>query len=321
MSGPYYHIHTIDSPYCRDYYQSVWFPQEMEAQAAGVGGVLLSDMSVRTANCPYFLEMIKQQTTTLQESVQKLKEKQLTSTYRVALTPAQHTELGKLLEEDAKAVLCTECGEVLGKHAHPVAGGHGTTGVVHRKTGARKRPEDREQCPHCKGPLHFNDAGSKTNLECLQRQMCMYLGYIHDPQRDRLPVMTTKEFVLLAEWIIAQEGKGITLEYGKMSSSGGAATYSARRSKTVTPAVLVPEAMVPASPPSGGGIPPTEGTSAPEDFRLPGPPREALEDMAAEAEAAPLTPEEEAEAKLEATRQKDRERKAKRRELLKNSSR
>ena len=300
----YYHIHITRPPYCESSDMRLVTPDEIRYSTGHMGGVLLQDRDFPADTCPYRQEMVRQISPAIYAMVEAAK-------------TAPNAELATMLEEDAKATVCSTCGELLGNHAHPSLVGHTYTSVTHRSTGKRKRPEERVPCPYCKGVLHFNDAGSKTNLECLQRQMCLDEGTIRDPLRDRLPLMAIPDFIHLADWLKTQASRGVTLEYGKMSASGGAATYSGLRKG----GTLTPVSVTPAFPPVGGGMAPPPAipayTPAPESA-----PASVETSWSGDPEV-PQTPvvlsnEEQTAVKLEETKKKDRERKAARRNLLKN---
>jgi hypothetical protein len=240
--------------------------------------VLLENMQFPAAACPYKKEMVKQEA----EIAHPTKP-------QITLTMAESAELTALLEEDAKAVLCSECGETLGNHRHPK-----NTGPATRSLGPRKEVSAHPQCPHCGGRIHWNDHGAKVNMECLARQMYVAEGIITDPLNEKLPVLTAADFEALGAWLGLKRKSGVELKYGKMESvAGGAATYSGLRKVTST---LTPTSVEPAF-------------TAPE----PAP---------AEPEPTPEESEEEAAArKLEEIRAYDRERKRQRRAALKNASR
>jgi hypothetical protein len=133
-------------------------------------------------------------------------------------------------EIDANGATCEACGESLANHGCSSSGsGAPVTVVTTRSYGPRKRVEERESCPHCRGVRHFNMGASAVNAECLNRQFSVDVGEIASPN-DRLPVMTLDRMERIVAW-----GKALTTppSYGKMeSAAGGAATYSAARPKT-----------------------------------------------------------------------------------------
>lgn len=280
----YYHIHTNVDPYCTSYPDS-YTPSQMHALVRSLRGVLLKAMPAPSENCPYRLEMSEQR----------------------SLVERHNEELTILLEADAKAVVCSECGETLGDHRHPTVAAASPDPARSR---SRKKPEEREPCPFCGGPMHFNDAGAKTNFECLYRQFLLSSGTITDPLRDRLPVATHVDIVEMGDWIegvVATSPVG-TLKYGKMEAASGASTFAGlRRIRTTASAPAVTTAEeVPLL------------TVAEFAESMAGAAFETAEEMAS---LVTIPEDEEAAAarKLEEVRKKDRERKATRRALLRDA--
>jgi hypothetical protein len=145
---------------------------------------------------------------------------------------------------DLHEILCDECGEPMDEHSHPTSATSSSTIV--RTTGPRKKAADRPPCPHCGGPIHWNESGGKVNFECLLRQRLVAVGDVKDPLTERLPVSSAGDIVTLGEWIKEQSAAGAELQYGKMdSASGGAGTFAKLRPKAppkATPTIAPPVA-------------------------------------------------------------------------------
>lgn len=291
---PYYHVHMTVDPYCVSWDHEKSSSHEVTAYAQGVGGKMLSGLPFPAKDCPYLLQSL---------------EEQVSTGYRVVRQGVPGPQLGADIQEsidEALATLCPTCGETLGDHEHPTkGGGERVVTVTSRSTGPRKKPEERAPCPFCGGPMHFNDAGAKTNFECLYRQFLVASGTITDPLKERLPVATHLDIANLGTWIGKLVIARHDLTYGKMESGAGAATFSQLRRKAAPTTILAPK-------------PEPHTVTIDNKFR-------EAEEIAVlvpvpeEVKVHEETEEEAAERKLEETRKKDRERKAARRALLRNA--
>ena len=197
----WHHVHLNAPPYCYSWSSKEALFHEVAGRAAALGGVAVPNRDFPALRCPYRLEMERSGSTPPSAAA--------------SLTAVHKAELQVMLEEDAKSVLCSECGELYGDHAHPSGKGEPVT-VLSRSTGPRKKASDRQPCAHCGGPMHWNDHGAKVNMECLVRQMYVDLGIITDPLNDKIPVLTASDFEALGAWIGLKKTAGITLVYGKM---------------------------------------------------------------------------------------------------------
>lgn len=303
----YFHVHTIDAPYCTSYPST---GPEPITEAWQTKGVILRNIPFSARECPYRQELDRNFA-----PVPVRQPPTLTPGILYGMSPDLHNremladeQRAKNTVDSALATPCPECGEMLGDHEHPTkGGGERVVTVTTRSTGPRKKQEERAPCPHCGGPMHFNDAGGKTNWECLHRQYEVAAGRMTDPLREKLPVATHTTIAAVGSWIDKQDQS--KLHYGKMESGGGAATFSQLRGMKgagagpVTPTpVLAPKPTVQWTTIDPAADPATAPAPEPEP------------------EPEPETEEQAAERKLEETRKKDRERKAARRALLKDAS-
>lgn len=173
---------------------------------------------------------------------------------------------------DLHEIVCEECGEPMDQHRHPKTGSGGGSGG-----GRRKNPAAHGSCPHCGGPLHWNEGGGKVNGECLLRQMMVEDGTITDPMTQRLPIATAVDYAKLGKWIEAKQASGAELRYGKMEAAGGSVggTFAALRPKA--PPRLKPKKNESAVPSTAEVAEATEST-APEAATEPEPPKETKAD-------------------------------------------
>lgn len=123
---------------------------------------------------------------------------------------------------DLHELECSSCNGTLDNHKCPAQ-------RRRNQPSGRKAVTDHPVCPHCGGRAHWNDQGTKVNVECLIRQMLLETGAIASPY-DRLPVFEMDDIINFGKWLAKKKKEGVTLAYGKMAAENGAAgTFAAIR--------------------------------------------------------------------------------------------
>ena len=123
---------------------------------------------------------------------------------------------------DLHELECSSCNGTLDNHKCPAQ-------RRRNQPSGRKAVTEHPVCPHCGGRAHWNDQGTKVNVECLIRQMLLETGALASPY-DRLPVFEMDDIINFGKWLAKKKKEGVTLAYGKMAAENGAAgTFAAIR--------------------------------------------------------------------------------------------